>query len=96
MEAADSATGDGNEQSGEDRRSESFATNTFIQFGQLRPLDEEHSHQRHSHKQHGDGKQRIDFTDNLVDRQHRGNDVVDEDDAAPDIDPQQVVAAHLA
>ena len=53
------------------------------QLRQMRHLDEQHNHQRCSHEKQREGKQRIYLTDDLVDGQHSGNDIVDEDDAYP-------------
>ena len=96
METADSTTGNGDEQSGEDGGREPFTVNAVVQFGQRGPLDEQHRHQRYCHEEHRDGKEWIDLADDLVDGQHRGNDIINEDDAAPDINPREPLATQFA
>ena len=49
----------------------------------MRPVDIEHNHQGSCHEQQGQGEKRIYLTDNLVDRQHGGNNVVGKDDDHP-------------
>ncbi len=46
-------------------------------------MQEQPHHQRTSHEQQREGEQRIHLTDDLVDRQHRGDDIIHEDDAHP-------------
>ena len=95
METTDGAAGNGDKQSGEYRRGESFTADAVVQLGQCRPLDEQHGHQGHGHKQHGNGEQRVDLSDDLIDRKHRGNDIIHKDDAAPDIYPSESFTADL-
>ena len=99
MESADRATGDGDKHTGEDIVGKGLRIGLLGHIAEsvphLRehgPLDEQHGHQRHRHEEQREGEERIDLADNLVDRQHRGDDVIDEDQddphqfAAPDID----------
>ena len=46
-------------------------------------MDEKPYHQGASHEEQREGKERIDLADNLVDRQHRGDDVIDKDNSHP-------------
>ena len=95
MEATDGTTGNRDEQSREYRRGESFTADAVVQLGQRRPLDEQHGHQCHGHEQHGNGEQRVDLSDDLINRKHRGNDIIHKDDAAPDIYPSESFTAYL-
>ena len=47
------------------------------------PVQEEPYHQRTCHEQQREGKQRIHLADDLIDRQHRGDDIVEEDNSHP-------------
>ena len=53
------------------------------EFRQRRPIQEEPYHQSTCHKQQREGEQRIDLTDDLVNRQHRGDDIIAKDDRHP-------------
>ena len=90
METRDGTTGNSDEEGWEDgiRPLLRLSLSTHIiqmtpQFWQLGPLGKEHHHQRSSHKQQRESEQRIYLTDNLVDRQHGGNDIVAEDNSYP-------------
>ena len=98
MEATDGSTGDGDEEAWEDRTllDERFRTQPrriLVEIAgsqiapQLRqgwPLDEQSDHQRTCHEKQREGKERIYLSDNLVDRQKRSDDVVDEDEDNPE------------
>ena len=60
------------------------------QFGQVRHLDQQAHQQSGRHHQQGDGKQRIDTADDLVDGQQRGDHIVGKDDD----DPHQGITPH--
>ena len=84
VETADGATGNGDEQCGENAgRRQGLYRQAFPNLGQVRHLHKQHHHQRCCHKEQREGKERIYLADNLVDRQHRGNDIVNEDDQRP-------------
>ena len=96
VEARDGTAGDGDEQHGEDAvgptvwlRRGPHVVAVRPQFGQRGPVEEEPHHQRPSHEQQRQGEQRIDLADDLVDGQHRGDEVIAEDDD----DPHHGVAA---
>ena len=89
METADGSAGNRNKQSREDAVSparislKAHISEVGPQLGQRRPLHEERHHQRSSHEQQRKGKERVDLADNLVDRQHRGDDIVTENNTYP-------------
>ncbi len=85
METADGATGDGDEQAGEQGAvGQRLARQALPQLGQVGMLHKEHHHQGGGHEQQREGEQRVYLADDLVDGQHRGHQVVDEDDGHPE------------
>ena len=90
METGDGTTGHRDKQSREDSILPRFwlgggshIVEVCPQLWQCGPVDEQPYHQGTSHKQQREGKQGIYFSDDLVDGQHRGNDVIAEDDDHP-------------
>ena len=69
---------------------------TVGKFGQRRPFHYQHHHECHSHEEHGDGEEGIYLADDLVDGQQRCEEIVGEDDDAPDVNPRERVAADVA
>ena len=53
--------------------------NTVPKFGQLRHLDVKTHEKSQRHEEKREGKERINLTDNLVDRQHRGKNIINKD-----------------
>ena len=98
MKTTDSATGNGNKETWEERtllheRLRAQPRRVLVEIGrsqitpqlrQGRPLHEQSYHQRSRHEKQREGKERIYLANNLIDRQQRGNDVVDEDDDNPE------------
>ena len=98
METTDCTAGDGDEEAWEERtllheRLRTQPSRVLVEIGrsqiapqlrQLRPLHEQSYHQRSRHEEQREGEERIYLADNLVDRQQRGDDVVDEDDDNPE------------
>lgn len=75
VETADSAAGDGDEQTREDIVGErsrvcslAHIAHTVPQLGQRRPFYEQHSHQSHSHEQQREREERVYLAYDLVDR----------------------------
>ena len=50
--------------------------NTVPKFRQLRHLDVKTHEKSQRHEEKREGKERINLTDNLVDRQHRGKNII--------------------
>ena len=97
MEARHGTAGHGDEEGREDVVGPMFwvgfgahVVEMAPQLGQVRHLDEKHHHQRYGHENQRHGKHWINLADNLVDGQHRGYDIVSEDDD----DPHHGVAAN--
>ena len=104
VEAAYGSTGNGKEKAGEERvlrnvaiRAEPSGIAVEVarakvapQFGKVRHLDEQAYHQCHGHEQQREGEEGIYLANDLVDGQHRGDDIIDEDDH----DPQHLRPAH--
>ena len=101
VEAADGAAGNRDEQAGEDGLSlesdrRSAVAQALPEFRQRRPLDQQSDEQRHGHEEQGEGEERIDAADDLVDG-HEGRDqIVDEDDPHPDHQRGGRAAGHPA
>ena len=90
VKTRDGTTGNRNEESREDivlpclrLRSSAHIIEVSPNLRNRRPMQEQPHHQRACHKQQREGEQRINLTDNLVDRQHRSDDIVTEDDKHP-------------
>ena len=88
METTDGTTGNGDEQGGENAVLQFQPLGTEVaemvpQLWQYGHLDKQTHHQCHSHEQHGKGEDGIELADNLVDGQHRGDDIIAEDDENP-------------
>ena len=96
VETTYGATGDSDEKGWENGRLEPFAVNSVGKFGKRWPLNEEHHHESQRHENHGNGKQRVYLAYNLIDREHRGDDVINEDYAAPDVNPGETFATDIA
>ena len=85
METTDSTTGNSDEQTGEDAlRCERGLSNALPHLRDIRHLHKQHRHQGYSHKQQGECEQGVNLSDNLIDRHHRGNDIIHEDDNNPE------------
>ena len=89
VEATDGTTGDGDEKAGEEvlfpigHHGEGAVGKSVPNFGNGRHLDEETNHERHCHEKQREGEERIYLPNNLVNRKHRGEDVVGKDDGKP-------------
>ena len=79
MEAADCSTSDGYEEHREDGSRIIFCTKAIPHLGQVGALHIEHYHNAYSHKEQRSGKNRINLADNLVDGEHGGKHIVEED-----------------
>ena len=92
MKAADRSAGNRDEQARENRvLGQGTARRVFQPFPNLRnirELDKQDDHQGNRHEDQSKGEHRIYPADDLVDRQQRGNDVIDKDDD----DPETVLA----
>ena len=89
MEATQGTAGDGDEHTREHLVGEgavgrlAHILGMRPQLGQLRPFHKQAYHQCCHHEQKGNGKHRIEAPDNLVDREHRGHDIIDKDTDNP-------------
>ena len=97
MKSTDGSTGYRQEQTGEQRILSHVARITqpsrvgiavavieiAPELGQLRHLRKQTDHQRYGHEQQGKGKDRIKLADDLVDRQHSGQNIVGKDHDHP-------------
>ena len=98
VETAQRTAGNRDEEAGEDLLGETgvgsraHVVQPVPKFGQLGHLDVEHRHKGYGHEDKGKGKEGIDASDDFVDGQHRGQDVVSEDGKHPD---GRLRAAHL-
>ena len=95
VKTADSTTGNGDEQGREDGGAV-HGRQSVGQFGQRRPFHEEDNHHSRCHENHGNGKNWVDFPDDLADGQDGGNEIIDKDERTPEIDPADVLAADIA
>ena len=89
METADRPAGNGDEHVGPDRLSLAAPGLAAVlqavpEFGDLRMLHDQADHQGHGHEYQCYRKERVDFADDLVDGEHRGDNVIDEDYPRPD------------
>ena len=88
MEAGNGATGNGNEQAGEDglvlqTRLLTPAAQAIPQFRNGRPLDKQAHHKSQCHEQQRNGKNGINLADELIYGQQGGHQIVGEDDTHP-------------
>ena len=85
MEATNSTTGDSDEQTREDGIGcECCARQSLPQLRNIRLLNEKHHKQGCRHKEQGNGEKWIHLADNLIDRQHRSDEVINEDNNNPE------------
>ena len=86
MEAANSSAGDGDEHHREYGVALIFRTESVPHLRKVGLADIEHDQDSDCHEEQSEGEERIDTTDDLVDREHSSQDIVYEDDCNPEID----------
>ena len=93
MESGNGTTGNGDEQTGENRifvRIGMRIAQTIPKLRKSRMIDKEHHDQTHSHEQQCECKDGIDLTDNLIDRQQSGYHIIDEDHDDPEHQTERI------
>ena len=92
MEPADGSTSDGDEHHREDRRVtvHIFRAEAVPHLWKVGPSDEKHHHDAESHEQQHEGEKRIHLPDDFVDREHRCQKIIKEDDDNPEVEVEEV------
>ena len=85
METGNSTAGNADEHDREDRQMTGISVRHPIRdLRQRRMIDKQHHQDTNRHKQQSSSKQRIDFPDNLIDRQQGRQDIIEEHDNDPE------------
>ena len=85
METTYGSTGDGDKQTGEDAPGiECLTGKTLPQLRNVRPFHKQHHQQGSGHEKQRESKQRVETSDDFVDRHQRGYQVIDEDNHNPE------------
>ena len=85
VETTNRSTSDGDEHHWEDRIRFVLRAETIPHFGQFGILHIKHHEDAHRHKEQGNGKERINLTDNLIDGHQGRQYIIKEDDDNPEI-----------